>query len=162
LGVLPKKRAMQKDAGARPPAWLAKLRCSTFGLMRGCTSCLLLSVTFRVLVELTLAVLRAELIVTALIIYFCCCRFLINLPSAYWVPGHFDAPPADSPAIAVPRACELTYEPRNCPPLRSAAANRRIAVCRYAASRELQTRALFSIGAPQVCRASRRRRFARV
>lgn len=99
---------MQEDAGARPPAWLAKLRCSTFGL-QWATSLLRLNVAFRVLVELTLAVLRAELILTALIIYFCCCRFLINLPSAYWIFGHFDAPPAEIPAIAVPRACELTY-----------------------------------------------------
>jgi len=72
----------------------AELRCSAFTLLRACTSRLLLSVAFRVLVELTLTVLRAESILTALIIRFCYHRILIYLPSAYWTFGYFDAPPA--------------------------------------------------------------------
>jgi hypothetical protein len=85
--------AMLRARGLALRHGYATLRCSTFGLLRA-TSLLLLNVAFRVLVELTLTILRAESILAALIIYFCCRRFLIDLPSAYWIFGHFDGPPA--------------------------------------------------------------------
>src|SRR5258708_24881462 len=70
------------------------LRRPAFTPLRGCTLCLLLSVTLWMLVELTLTVLRAELIVPALVIPSCCNRALIYLSSAYWIFGYFDSPPA--------------------------------------------------------------------
>jgi len=59
---------MRRARGVALRHGYAMLRCSTFGLLRGCTSLLLLSVVSWALVELTLTVLRAEVILTTSII----------------------------------------------------------------------------------------------
>jgi hypothetical protein len=88
------EKAPCRGRGGTPSGMAETLRCPAFTPMRGCTLHLLLSVPFRVLIELTLTVLRTELILTALIIRFCCDRLLSYLPPAYWIFGHFDSPPA--------------------------------------------------------------------